>query len=141
MLRDANTTSIAERVRRPPLGGDSALRRQRWRRTNDFFLERRPIIMSELELELPGALALLLYFVRGRPRLTSGLGDVRGGCAADVATTTRILALPFRGHTTNECGFPQSIQGLFHVRIFWLTDDFADGLWTTVPLSGGLVGL
>ncbi len=77
---------------------------------------------------------------RGRPRLTSELRDVRGGCAADVATTTHILALPFREHTTNECGFPQSAKSLFHVRVFWLPDDFAGGGGTTVPLSGGLVG-
>jgi hypothetical protein len=33
----------------------------------------------------------------GRLRLTSGLRDVRGGCAADVATATCIRVLPFRG--------------------------------------------
>ncbi len=65
----------------------------------------------------------------------------RGGCAADVATTTRVLASPFWGHTTNECGFPLSIRSLFHVRIFWLPDDFDNYVGTTVPLSGGLVGL
>ncbi len=41
---------------------------------------------------------------RRRPRLTSGLRDMRGGCAADMAAATRILALPFRGvlQTLNE---------------------------------------
>jgi hypothetical protein len=45
---------------------------------------------------------------RGRPRLTPGKRNVRGGCAADMATTTNIRDSPLRGHTTNECGFPQS---------------------------------
>ena len=78
-------------------------------------------------------LVAVLYFgvtrerARGRPRLTLRLRDLRGGCAADVATTKRALALPFRGHTTNECGFPHSARSLFHVRIFGLHDDFADG--------------
>ncbi len=45
------------------------------------------------------------------------------------------------GDTTNECGFPQSTRSLFHVRTSFLLDDFSDGGGTTVPLSGGLVGL
>ncbi len=47
---------------------------------------------------------------RGRPGLTPGLRDARGGRAADVATMTRILALSFRGYTANECGFPKSTR-------------------------------
>ena len=70
---------------------------------------------------------------RGRPRLTPRLRDVRGGCDANVTTATRILALPFRAHTTYECGFPHSTRSLFHVRTFWLPFNFADGGGATVP--------
>ncbi len=42
------------------------------------------------------------------------LRDVRGGCAADVATTKTIPALRFRGYATNEFGFLQSTISLFH---------------------------
>ncbi len=65
---------------------------------------------------------------------------VVAGCAADVATATRDLALPFRGNSTNECGFPHFIRNSFHVRAFWLPDDFYVRGGTTVPLNGGLVG-
>ncbi len=36
---------------------------------------------------------------------------------------------------------PSIYPNVFHVRTFWLSDDFADGGGTTVPLSEGLVGL
>ncbi len=45
------------------------------------------------------------------------------------------------GSTTNECGFPPSTRSCFNVRASWLPDDFDGGGGTTVPLSGGLVGL
>ncbi len=54
---------------------------------------------------------------------------------------TLMFPTPAGGHTTNECGFPQSTRNVFHLRTIWLPDDFADGGGTTVPPSGGLVGL
>ncbi len=53
---------------------------------------------------------------------------MRGGCAADVATTTRILTFRFRWYTANKCDFYISSHSFF-----------CKG--TAVPLCAGLAEL
>ncbi len=77
---------------------------------------------------------------------TIGRGEVpcvvrRGGRGHDGTFLFAPATPQIMGGTTNEWGFPHSTRSLFQVGTFWLPDDFSDGGGTTVPLSGGLIGL
>ncbi len=94
MLRDAKTTPIAERMRRPPLGGDIVLRCQRQRRTNGFFSVRIHIFVLSHEFILRLSLGGLVRLKETLRKFAALQPDRKLVCYCIIQNQPRFSACP-----------------------------------------------